>query len=612
MRRVFLMLSMLLLSALVIGQNAKENYLDGEFFFAQEDYEEALYAFTQTYKDGYQDNANINFRMGVCLLQIPGRKTESIPHLEIAVGSISERYKEANFKESNAPPDALLYLGNAYRINMELDKAKEKYREYLALVDPKNELLITYAEKQIESCDNAVAAMNNPVEFKTANLGQVNETHSSRYNVVVSDDLSTMAFMGITPFYNGVQVSKKQPNGTWSKPMDLSPYIISDGNMDVVALSPDGNLMLLAVSDEFESNIYYSVFDNAEWNPATSMGKPINTRYYESHAAFDPDGRSIYFTSNREESLGGMDIFRSQKLPDGSWSEPVNLGPVINTPLNEESPFLSPDGSRLYFSSQGHNTMGGFDLYYSERWANGNWGKPVNVGYPLNSTDDDIAFSPQQIKEEGSSLLFAKGPGEGYDLYKFEFVDIDATPVPVAMDEPQEELVSDQKPLDERKEPDVETPSEAEVKETQVEVSAPPEKYLIRPVFFEFDSYDLSREAIVKLDDVTELMEKYPSIELEITGHTDAIGTFEYNKGLSVNRAKSVSKYLILNGISKNRLKITGLSESEPVARNRTPDDRDAPDGRKLNRRAQFKVSITEEVIIEMEKIQVPDHLRLN
>jgi len=585
-----------LLSVSVIAQNVKVDYYDGEFFFAEEDYEEALYAFNKVYKSGYQNNANVNYRVGVCLLRIPGRKPEAIPYLETAVKSISERHKEGSLKEMNAPPDALLYLGNAYRINEEFDKAREKYSEYEQFLSPKENLQKAYTDKQIESLSNAELAIKNPVEYKLGNLGQINETHLNRYNVVVSHDQQTMAFMGRNPFYNSVQVATKKADGTWNKPKNITPSIVSDGNMDVVALSTDGKTMLLAVSDEFDSNIYSSVYANNRWNPAKTLGRPINSRYFESHATFTPDGKAIYFTSNRDESLGGMDIFKSTLLPDDTWAEPVNLGPSINTVLNEESPSISPDGKRLYFSSQGHNTMGGFDFFYSELQPDGSWGTPVNMGYPLNTTDDDLGFSPQSIQEERSSVLYAKGTGENYDLYKFEFIDRDATPVAVPLEKPAEEVAE----------------VIEEVPSPEPEVEKPPLKYLIRPVFFEFDSYTLSKTGIAKLDEVTLLMEKFPSMKLDITGHTDAIGTYEYNQRLSLNRANAVSKYLILNGITKDRLKVKGMSESEHVARNRTRDNRDAPDGRKLNRRAQFKITITEEVVIEMEKIYVPDHLKLD
>jgi len=598
-------LSVLLFALMVSGQQVKEDYYDGEFFFAEEDYEEALYAFNQVYKNGFQNNANINYRVGVCLLQIPGRKTEAIPFLETAVESISDRYREGSLKEMNAPPDALLYLGNAYRINLELDKAREKYGEYDLFLGPKNVLQKAFTEKQIESCDNAVEAIKNPVKYTRGNLGQVNETHTRRYNVVVSSDQSTMAFMGKNPFYNSVEVSKKQPNGTWGVPVNITPSIVSDGNMDVVALSPDGKTMLLAVSDEFDSNIYTSTYENNRWNPAVTIGKPINSRYFESYATFSHDGKSIYFTSNREESLGGMDIFKSILLPDNSWSEPVNAGPTINTVLNEESPFLSPDGTRLYFSSQGHNTIGGFDLFYCELQPNGSWGTPVNVGYPLNSTDDDLAYSPQRITEEGTSMVFAKG-GEGsrYDLYKFEFIDRDATPVVVPIEETATEVAETVV------EPAVTEP--AEVTQPEPEVVKPPEKYLIRPIFFAFDSDALTPLGVKKLDQLAAVLEKYSDLKLEITGHTDAVGTHEYNQRLSVRRASAVSKYLVSNGIANNRVKVIGKSEDEHVARNRTRENKDAPEGRALNRRAQFKVSLTDEVIIEEEKIEVPDYLKLD
>ena len=219
--------------------------------------EEALYAFNQVYKNGYQDNAYINYRIGVCLIEIAGRKTESIPYLEKAIQSISKNVKEGKLSEENAPPDALLYLGNAYRINMEIEKALTKYNEFAQYIDEKDELLNNYVDQQIVSCGNALVGFNNPVSYTAGNLGQLNETHQARYNMVVSNDLQTMAFMGKNPFYNGVYVTTKK-DGLWEKPMNITPSIVSDGNMDVVSLSPDGKTMLLAVSDQFCSNIYAS------------------------------------------------------------------------------------------------------------------------------------------------------------------------------------------------------------------------------------------------------------------------------------------------------------------------------------------------------------------
>ena len=618
MRRAIFLIPFALMSLLAMGQNPKLDYNDGEFFFAQEDYEEALYAFNKVYRAGYQDNANINYRIGVCLLQIPRRKAEAIPYLEKAVTSISEKYKPATFKEENAPPDALLYLGNAYRINMELEKACEYYAQFEQYQDSKNNINAIFAEQQVQSCSNAVVAMNNPVEYKLASLGQIQETHQNRYNVVFSDDLQTMAFMGKNPFYNGVYVSNKV-DGVWTTPLNITPSIASDGNMDVVALSPDGKTMLLAASDEFTSNIYKAEYYNDRWNPAESMGDPINSRYFESHASFSPDGKSIYLSSNRRGTVGAMDLWRSDLQEDGSWSDPVNLGPEINTPLNEEAPFLSPDGKRLYFASQGHNSIGGFDMFYCELQPDGSWGEPINMGYPLNTTDDDMAFSPTGIEEEGATVVFAKGEGSPHELYKFEFIPRDEQPEP-APAEPVEvtaEAEAAAPVAGEAEEAEVaaeteaaEEPAEVEVRAVPAPVAPPPARYMVQPVFFDFDSYALTAEDRSRLDQMADLLKRFSNIDVEITGYTDAIGTYEYNERLSLNRARAVSDYLVSKGIPKERLKTIGMSESNNVARNRTRDNRDAPEGRALNRRVEFSIDVSDNVIIEMEEIQVPDDLK--
>ncbi len=599
MRRSFLILSVILFSTIVAGQDAKQDFADGEFFIAAEEYEEALYTFTKVYNSDYQDNANINFRVGMCLLYIPGRKAESIPYLEKAVGSVSEKYKEGTLKETTAPIDAHLLLGNAYRINMEFEKACEQYRLFEEYVGTKGNIEGAYADQQITSCANAVVAINNPVEVSVGTLGQINYTHQKTYNRVISHDLRTMAYMGQNPFYRGIYVAVKEDNDLWSKPLGVNVSVVSEGNMDVVGLSSDGKEMLFAVSDEFTSNIYMSVYENDRWNPALSLGKPINSRYYESHATFSPDNNSIYFTSNRNASMGGMDIFRSDLQDDESWGEPVNLGKNINTELNEETPVISPDGKRIYFSSQGHNSIGGFDVFYSEVQDDGSWGEPLNLGYPLNTTDDDFTISPLGVQEEDAVFLFSAGDPEQHPLFKFAIIDRDATAVAVPFDAEEAAALAALK--EEQAEP------EEEIKQ----VIVPAEKYQIKPVFFGFDSSELSEEAKAALDETASLMKKFPTLQMDVYGHTDAIGSYEYNLGLSQRRAKAVADYLVASGVDAGHLDVSGKSESEHIALNRTKDNRDAPEGRQLNRRVNFNVSVVEDVIIEVEKIEVPDYLKI-
>jgi len=505
MRRLFLFTFICLLPSLILAQNIKVDFNDGEFFLAEEDYEEALYAFGKVYNKGYEDNAYINYRMGLCLSNIPGRKVESIPYLEKAERHISSNVKEGKFSEENAPPDALLYLGNAYRVNMEIDKAIEKYNEFAKYIDPKDKTLQTFVDQQIVSCGNALVGTTNPVEYKVGNLGQLQESHSSVYNMLISGDMKTLAFMGKNPFYNGVYVATKDGE-VWNKPMNITPSIASDGNMDVVALSHDGKVMLLAVTDEFTSNIYSAVYENNRWNPTVSLGKPVNSKYYEANAALSPDGKSIYFSSNRKESLGGMDIFVSDLQDDGTWGAPVNMGPAVNTLLNEDTPVMSSDGKRLYFSSQGHSTMGGFDVFYTELLEDGSWHEvPVNLGYPLNTSDDDYVFSPVGIEEDNYSFIFAQGRMADYDVFKFEIIDRNQTPVPVSMDEEEEvveEVLAEEVAIEETPEP---------------EKPAVPEKYYLRPIYFDFDSYSLSKDGMAKLDILTAILENHNVLQL---GHT--------------------------------------------------------------------------------------------
>ncbi len=614
MRRSFLILSVILFSTIVAGQDVKQDFADGEFFIAAEEYEEALYTFTKVYNSNYQDNANINYRMGMCLLNIPGRKIESIPYLEKAVGSVSEKYSEGLLKETNAPIDAHVLLGNAYRINMEFEKACEQYRLFEEYVGTKGTIEGAYADQQISSCAYAVVAINNPVKVSVGNLGQINYTHQKTYNWVISHDLKTMAYMGQNPFYKGIYVSVKQGD-VWSKPIGINVSVVSEGNMDVVGLSSDGKRMLFAVSDEFSSNIYMSVYENDRWNPAKSLGKPINSRYYQSHATFSPDNNSIYFSSNRNGSMGGMDIFRSDLQDDGSWSEPVNLGENINSDLNEETPLISPDGKRIYFSSQGHNSIGGFDVFYSQLQDDGSWGEASNLGYPLNTTDDDFTISPQGAQEEGTVFLFAAGDPGQHPLFKFEMIDRDAVARAVPFDDTSEELVEIEEVI---AEPEVEIAEvELEIPEVKEEIAVieeqvkPEEKYLIKPVFFDFDSSILSEKSKSALAEIARLMQKFPTLPLEVMGHTDAVGSYEYNQALSQRRAQAVADYLLAGGVSPGHLDVTGKSESEHVAINRTKDNRDAPEGRQLNRRVDFNISVAENVVIEMEKIKVPDYLKI-
>ena len=629
MKRVFTLFSFLLIVASLNGQyDPKENFYDAEFFYAEEDYAEALYAFTKVYNAGYEDNANINYRIGACMLQIEGKKTEAIPFLEKATENITTKYREGRFNETNAPTDAYLLLGNAYRINNQFDEAEKNYRKFLEY-EKEGTSPYHYANLQIAACDIARDAIQKKEKYSVGTLGQINMIRAPVYNPVVSGDLNTFAFMGRQKFYNGVYVSRRQ-EGKWQKPYNITPSIQSDGNQTVLALSHDGNRMLLSWADQFESDIWIAEYRDGRWYRSEPLPKPINTKFYESHACFTPDGNTIYFSSNRSESIGEMDIFKCTKNEDGTWGELELLGEIINTPLNEEYPFVSPDGKKLYFSSQGHAGIGGFDIFYCKINDDGTYGKPVNLGYPLNTADDDFAFVPKALDYDNYLTMYSRGEEDQVDLFRFEWIPESAQPVIVAFEqviEEAEEVVEKVEEIAVETEGTVtevaeevadrvEEVAEGVTEETdiilaEVDDAITDKTYILRPVFFSFDSDALSATAKEKSDHLANIMKLFPGLKLHVIGHTDAIGPDEYNYKLAERRANAVANYLLSKGVDKGRITIESKGKTNPVAINRTADNRDAPGGRALNRRVQFRISVPSGILVEVEDVEVPEHLKI-
>jgi tetratricopeptide (TPR) repeat protein len=373
----------------------KELMNNAEFFLNREDYEEALYYFNRLYDSGDQQRADINYYIGVCYLHTNVEKAKAITYLETAVKNVRLGEGEGLFKGTKAPYDSWLYLGNAYRINNEYDKAIAAYKVYMGLDEKKDDINNIFAKTEIAACLRSKDSAKKHVKISVTNLGDVINSASLTFNPAVSADETVMAFMVHMKFYDAVMVSRKV-NGIWSDPVNITPEIQSDGDQYVCSLSADGKMLLLSKQSNFDSDIYSSTFNGSGWSVSKPLNKEINTKYWESHACISPDGKTLYFASNRTspKNYGGMDIFYSELGKDGQWGTVYNIGPAINTSLNEETPFISEDGKTLYFSSQGHDSYGGYDIYTSTRQYNYHWSTPVNLGYPVNTSDDDLFFCP--------------------------------------------------------------------------------------------------------------------------------------------------------------------------------------------------------------------------
>lgn len=296
-----------------------------------------------------------------------------------------------------------------------------------------------------------------------------------------------------------------------------------------------------------------------------------------------------------------MDIYITRKDEAGEWGIPVNLGPAINTELNEDNPFISSDGKVLYFASQGHYNIGGYDIFYSEQMADGTWSKAMNLGYPINTTDDDLFFFPLGNGKYGYQSLFADDSYGARDIYRFQLFE-NETEYLRAMGQITEEVIE---VVPEEVVEETEEVEEKVVPEPEVKI------VVIKAIFFEFDDYSLTSQAKTKLDNLADILKTIPELHILIIGYTDAKGSDNYNMTLSRKRANSAVEYLKTKGIASDRMQIKAMGETSHIAINNNPDGSDNPEGRKLNRRVEFKVIRPDLPNVKIEPVPVPENLKI-
>ena len=393
----------------------EELFDEGEFFFLAEEYEEALY-FYLTLLSHSPDHANYNFKVGNAYLQIPGQEFKAIPYLEKAIENTTIKYKKRSFKEKRAPHYAYFSLGNAYRINNELEKALNIYEVFRTSDDFEGNYNLKMVETEIKACGRAKIIEDVPVNATFTKLEPPINSSSNNSNAVLSGDGNTMIFITQLTFYDAIHLSRRE-GGLWTEPEVLNPQVGSDGDLYPTALSFDGKELFMVNRTEDNYDIYVSILGETFWSKARPLNTNINTGTHETHASVSADGNTLYFASARRGGLGGLDIYTSKRLSNGEWGEAVNLGPIINTEVDEDTPFPTDDGKRLYFSSQGHFNMGGFDIFYSTISNEGELTDPINTGYPVNTTSNDLFYYPIG---DGSQSYFARAGREGpltFDIY---------------------------------------------------------------------------------------------------------------------------------------------------------------------------------------------------
>jgi outer membrane protein OmpA-like peptidoglycan-associated protein/tetratricopeptide (TPR) repeat protein len=458
----------------------------------------------------------------------------------------------------------------------------------------------------------------------------------------ISDKLS--AYASDAGFAEKFFMSERMSNGEFDAGREMGAPFNRRQNEGGATLTIDNRELFYTVCEwtmcsqrnerYYNCDIYYTRKEFGNWIEIEPLSGNVNTPcYWESMPSISSDGQTLYFTSDRPGGFGGYDLYESNRKPDGTWTEPVNLGAKINTPGNEKTPFIHTDSQTLYFSSDGRPGMGGYDIYFSKKMDNGTWTEPKNIGYPINTQYDDIGFIVSTDGRYGyfSSDRLGLGPG-GSDFYSFELYEAarpekvlfikgditdDKTNTPV---EARVELrnldtkVIHHIPVDSetgkyvvalpfksdyvltvKKEDYVyesmyisaedsvyDGPTQVDMELQAVEVGR---SYKLNDIFYEYDSDELTKQSKLVLEEFLVFLKENPRIKVAINGHTDNVGGAEYNRNLSERRAKSVYDYLVAHGVQSSRLSFKGFGFAQPVASNETEE------GRALNRRTEFVIT---------------------
>lgn len=635
----------------IVAQNRSALFEEAYNQFDIGNYDKAYSQFVELLaKDSL--NCNLNYLVGNCLFNLPGRKRESLTYFEKAIAKYSERYREGVFTEKNSPIESLFYLAQVLMVYNRLDEAKEYYLKFRSMLDPLDVTSVDYVDHLIASCDNATVAQKKTVNYRVNKTFAANFQHPV-FKAVFNSSEDLVFFRSQIIDRYAIFTSSKI-NDTWTEPKDITDQLSVDEMFNIASVSADGKRLYFAKIDSKESALYQATFDGENWSKCVKMPKPINSNYDQTFASESVDGSKLFITSNRKGTLGGLDIFVSKRETNGNWSNPINLGKVINTPFNEEAPFLASDNATLYFCSQGHYNIGGYDVFVSTQKDEKTWTEPQNLGIPFSTTDDDLAFVPsinsgvayiadyssknssiveidtREIKDkmfyikgnlalsdeatavEKANVLLLNGNGDTLQALTPSikgYYQFDVKSGSYSINFSAKGYSSVTKPV-------LANP-ESQNNEILVDAILQPlqvasgEFVTIRSLFFDFNSFDLTREDSTLLERISRIMLDYKSLAIEVEAHTDNKGDKLYNMRLSLKRANAVSDFLISRGISKSRIIPIGVGDAIAIARNTNPDGTDNEQGRRFNRRAEIRLINAGIVRVVNEDIDIPEYLRV-
>lgn len=551
-------------------------------------------------------------------------------------------YRAASAIDSGFYPIVWVRLGDIYRDQGLYQPAKACYETYLKYETRKKDD-IDNARKSLELVVFRENAVSNPVPFSPQNMGPSINSAAQEYLPTLTADGQTIVFTRKVPSSKAQPAGNEEDlftstlvDGQWTPAQRMPVPLNSDGNEGAQCISQDGHVMFFTACERKDGagscDIYVCTRRGEKWSRPRNLGKPVNTNRWETQPSFAIDGKTLYFTSNRKGGKGGNDIWKTTFLGNGRWTDPVNLGDSINTPGDEKCPFIHYDNQTLYFASNGHVGMGGFDIFYSRKINDSTWSKPVNLGYPINT---DVDESSLIVAPSGGTAIFSSDRAGGFgdlDLYTFQLYE-EAMPLAVTYmkgvvynEKDKSKVAAEVKIIDLDSGEEIATTTSDPVdgsfiislpveKNYAVNVSCdnflfysdnielkdatPEEPFLVdialkplekgksivlKNIFFETGSAELKAESRVELDKLVDFMNQNTAIRIEISGHTDNVGSDAVNQKLSENRASAVVKYLMDNGVEQVRMRAVGYGETRPI------DTNDTETGRANNRRTMFEI----------------------
>lgn len=590
------------------------------------------------------NNANLNYKIGTCYL--------NSAYKDSALSYFVNAYR----LDKMVSLDIHYMLARAYHLKLQFEDAIREYNLYRNFLNPKElKDLEPIINKNISECEYGKKMVEKPVNVKIDNIGKSINSDYPDYRPLISADESMMIFTSRRPnttggnrseydqlFFEDIYISYNI-DGKWEEAKNVGKPLNTDDHDAAAGISANGQELFLYQGGINGGDIILCQLFGKDWKRTELLQDVINSEFRESSASFSFDGNTLYFVSNREQdSFGGRDIYQCSKDENGKWGAITNLGSEINTKFEEASIFIHPDGRTLYYSSQGHNSMGGFDIFRAEMDENGKWSNPVNLGYPINTPDDDVFFVISGSGRHGYYSSFREGGMGEKDIYMITFLDDTTETYPPGankvvakltllkgtvrdavtfeplgaeveiVDNEASKVIFTSKCNSTTGKYLVSLPSgknygiavkadgylfhsenfnipdtaafQVIVKDIDLNKIQVGSKIVLKNIFFDFDKATLRSESISELSRLQKLLADYPNMRIEISGHTDNKGSNDYNTRLSQSRAKAVVDYLIAKGFDSSRLEYKGYAFSQPIATN------DTDEGRQLNRRVEFKI----------------------